>query len=326
MSGMGPDRWTETRETLTELIEWLDDARRWAETAAGHEPLDEEARQAAQAFQSNEPPQNPLPHPPWLDLHDVVAELTALRQEVKLQARSARQDRELSAKTVEHITGALAQLERCRADESARHNAVTDEARRGTTEVLVDLHDALSRSAVEADHVARASIESIHALRARLERRVSAGQSSASSIGGTAIDKLRAVFARFRRPRTPADSTAGETPASITSQASNGGASDLGESFSSLLDDLVALAARLDGLTAGYALGLSRIERALAEFEIVPIEALGQAVDPEQMEVVQSVCDPARPPGIVMAEVRRGYRRQGRIMRFAQVVVNRTST
>jgi hypothetical protein len=42
------------------------------------------------------------------------------------------------------------------------------------------------------------------------------------------------------------------------------------------------------------------------------------------MEVVQVVADADAPPGTVTDEVRRGYRRHGRIYRFAQVVATRS--
>lgn len=322
MSGTGLDRWTEARETLTELIEWLDDARQWAETTApGQEPTDEEARHAAQAFAVSEPPEHLGTDRPPLDLHVVVAELTALRQEVKLQTRTARQDRELAAKTVEELSGALDQLERWRADESVRRDAAVAEARRGTAELLVDLHDALSRSFAEADRVVRTTFEALGPSPAGGPIEL---QSSASSFGETIMQHARTLFDRVRRWRRGAD-VAPNQPAAAAASLTDSRGTDRGREENHALahNDPTAIARRLEGVTDGYALALRRIERALAEFEIEPIEAVGRAVDPELMEVVQSIRDAAQPPGTVVAEVRRGYRRQGRVMRFAQVVVNR---
>jgi hypothetical protein len=73
MSSTSLDRWTEARETLVELIEWLDDARQWAESAVpAQEPVDEEARQAAQVFAASELPELPAADRPPLDLHDTI--------------------------------------------------------------------------------------------------------------------------------------------------------------------------------------------------------------------------------------------------------------
>ena len=43
--------------------------------------------------------------------------------------------------------------------------------------------------------------------------------------------------------------------------------------------------------------------------------------DPESMEAVEATADSGRPDGEVLAMMRRGYRRDGRVFRFAQVRV-----
>jgi len=78
-------------------------------------------------------------------------------------------------------------------------------------------------------------------------------------------------------------------------------------------------------LTAGYALIVLRLERALAAYGIEPMACLGHPVDAERMEVVQIVVDPAQLPATVIDEVRRGYLQGGRVYRFAQVVATRSS-
>jgi hypothetical protein len=85
------------------------------------------------------------------------------------------------------------------------------------------------------------------------------------------------------------------------------------------------LADRLDGLAAGVLLNVQRLERALTAYGIEPIACLGQPVDSEAMEVVQIVTDPTHPSGVVIDEVRRGYRRHGRVYRAAQVVATRST-
>jgi len=86
-----------------------------------------------------------------------------------------------------------------------------------------------------------------------------------------------------------------------------------------------SLAARLEGLAEGAQLNRQRVERALAAYGIEPIACLGKPVDTALMEVVQIVVDPAQPPGMVLDEVRRGYRRHGQVYRFAQVVATRAT-
>jgi molecular chaperone GrpE len=86
------------------------------------------------------------------------------------------------------------------------------------------------------------------------------------------------------------------------------------------------MAERLEGLVEGYRLNLQRLERLLAAYDLTPIPCLGRPVDAELMEVVQVVVDPTQPAGIVTDEIRRGYRRGGRVYRFAQVVATRTGS
>jgi molecular chaperone GrpE len=78
-----------------------------------------------------------------------------------------------------------------------------------------------------------------------------------------------------------------------------------------------ALAAVIDG----YAMSLQRIDRALADHGLEPVAAAGRPFDPEMMEAVEASAGSGRPPGEVLAEIRRGYRRNGRVVRCALVRV-----
>jgi molecular chaperone GrpE len=69
----------------------------------------------------------------------------------------------------------------------------------------------------------------------------------------------------------------------------------------------------------GYAMSLRRAERAFPDFGLEPIDCLGQPFDPETMEVVEVGGQGAA--GTVTEEIRRGYRCNGRIVRYAQVRV-----
>lgn len=77
----------------------------------------------------------------------------------------------------------------------------------------------------------------------------------------------------------------------------------------------------LASLADGYALSLRRIERVLPEFGLEPIATLGQPFDPNTMEVVEVAA--GGPSGTVLNEVRRGYRWNGTVFRYAQVTVAR---
>jgi molecular chaperone GrpE len=71
-------------------------------------------------------------------------------------------------------------------------------------------------------------------------------------------------------------------------------------------------------------MGLQRLERALSQHGLEAIPAAGEPFDPERMEVLEAVDGTGRPPGEVLAEVRRGYLWRGRVFRYAQVRVARS--
>jgi molecular chaperone GrpE len=77
----------------------------------------------------------------------------------------------------------------------------------------------------------------------------------------------------------------------------------------------------LTSLLTGYTMSLQRLERALRQHGLEPIEAVGVPFDPERMEAVEAVRDSGRPSGEVLEEVRRGYLWNGRVFRYAQVRV-----
>ncbi len=83
--------------------------------------------------------------------------------------------------------------------------------------------------------------------------------------------------------------------------------------------DLVA------ALVEGYVLVHNRLQRALKAVQIERIACVGRPVDPALMTVVEVLDDPARPPGEVVAEIRRGYTWQGRLLRYAEVRAVRTT-
>jgi molecular chaperone GrpE len=77
----------------------------------------------------------------------------------------------------------------------------------------------------------------------------------------------------------------------------------------------------LQGIGDGYAMSLRRVERALPAFGLEPIDCVGRPFDPDTMEVVE--LGDGGPAGTVLEEVRRGYRWNGTVFRFAQVKVAR---
>jgi molecular chaperone GrpE len=70
-------------------------------------------------------------------------------------------------------------------------------------------------------------------------------------------------------------------------------------------------------------MSLQRIDRALRQHGLEPIPTVGDVYDPELMEAVEVVAGSGLAAGEVVQEVRRGYRWNGRVFRYAQVRVAR---
>lgn len=77
----------------------------------------------------------------------------------------------------------------------------------------------------------------------------------------------------------------------------------------------------LAGMADGYTMSLRRVEKALEAAGLVAIPTVGRAFDPELMEAVEVVSGDTS--GVVTEEVRRGYTRNGSVVRFALVKVAR---
>lgn len=83
-------------------------------------------------------------------------------------------------------------------------------------------------------------------------------------------------------------------------------------------------AARFVGdLAQGMALTLRRLDEVLSRRGVRPVECLGQPFDPQTMHASGTRHDPGREPGRVLEELRQGFLQQGRLLRAAEVIVNK---
>lgn len=83
---------------------------------------------------------------------------------------------------------------------------------------------------------------------------------------------------------------------------------------------------RSDGLEAwreGQAMTLGRLDRILADRQVVVVMVVGRPFDPRTMRAVATVEDQSRDHGLVVAEVRPGFLWGDDLLRPAEVVVNR---
>lgn len=317
---------------LTDWLAWLDETQHWVETTAATDPISEPAELTVSddeiTAQTPPAPASEAADAPAsrADLYTLLAAMTALRQEVNLQTRSARRDREQASETWEALSSVIDQLSR-----EAEEEDTSPEVDSVHVDVLLELHDALSRAERQARQVIASTVDTLHDWRTRQEMEmqpetdgaleeppvdVKACAPAAPAKPG-AFGRLRGWFGGSATPDV-------EPPTATDEQTDDAAVAEDVQTWVEIGDESGRMADRLEGLMIGYRLSLQRLERILLTCGIEPISCLGQSVDPELMEVVQIVSDTTKPPGGVADEVRCGYRRYGQVYRFAQVVATRS--
>jgi len=73
------------------------------------------------------------------------------------------------------------------------------------------------------------------------------------------------------------------------------------------------------------AMNLQRLDDILARRGVRPLRVLGLRFDPQTMHAAEAGPDPGQADGLVLAELRRGFVQGQRLLRPAEVVVNRLS-
>jgi molecular chaperone GrpE (heat shock protein) len=245
-------------------------------------------------------PPAPVPEPPAVDLHALVAQFTALRHEVNLQTKAARTSLEQTGQALEQLEGAVDEL---------RERPAADDETTPLLKALIDVYDNLAL-----------------ALRQVERQRGAIDEPLAELVDGTKV------------PEVPKAMEAG--PVAVrpgfwwrligVSAGRSLGTVDVGAMLKELeaRRQRIVEAARLarssfDGLLAGYRMSLNRVDRAIEQAGLEVIAAEGEAFDPELMEVVEVAGDTGCPAGEVVEEVRRGYLRGEVVFRYAQVKVAR---
>lgn len=274
-------------------------------------------REAVTRGQLAEPP---APQAEPIDLHTLLAHLTALKHEVHLQTRAARAQQEQGAQALGELSEAL-ELLREQASAAPPDGAVdTEEAVRPLLKTLVDTYDALALAEREVKRVqelveaeAREPAASPPPESTPTPEPVTLAEPPAVPSFGRLVgidrlarwlhDVLSALAQKLAEGRPAPSVAAPSAPAPSTTER---------------------VRQLLGSVAAGYTMSLQRVDRALRQHGLEPIDTVGRPFDPERMEVLDVVPDSGRPSGEVVGEVRRGYLRNGRVFRYAQVRVARS--
>jgi molecular chaperone GrpE len=233
------------------------------------------------------------------DLFTFLEQLTALRHEVNLQTKATRAGQEQHAASLIQLTRALDALQQAHSG-NARDG---EDGLRPVLKTLIELHDALSMASREAQRVSDLVLPVLPA---------------AADWGTEGPPELPVAHNPPRWVRW-----LGVRCADLSAYRSELAAwrcrqDDLAQQRRKGIERVQQL---LASLTAGYTMGIQRIERALKQHGLEAIAATEQPFDPERMEAIDIVTGSGQPSGRVLDEVQRGYLWNGRVFRFAKVRV-----
>lgn len=231
------------------------------------------------------------------DLHTLLGQMLALRQEVNLQTRASRSQQEQNAETLQQLSQALDALE-------SRHQEAQDAQQQEPTEklrpllkVLVDIHDALSLAHREVQRLQDGLLVFLDQVRAEITQEPQLPRFSRWARWLGLEQSSQKFLHRLYRSYQERSRTAARK-----------------------LDRVPQF---LASVLTGYAMSLQRLQRALEQQGLEPIECLGEPFDPETMEVVEVVHEAGRSGSEVIEEVRRGYLWRNKVFRCALVRVAR---
>ena len=213
-------------------------------------------------------------------LYQLVEAFTALRQDIKLQARDVRNLSDRAETAVEALHAAQQRFDAAQERERGARETSGNEEARAFARALTDLDESLERSLSELER-ARAGLES--GLADRLAESIEARQHPRSP-----WDRLR--------PRLGRDRIAAAAREALSAESG-----------------------RLERVVEGQRLMHERLRRAMAERGLRRIACVGELVDPHCMRVVAADDAPGARPDEVTAEVRPGYWWNDALLRPAEV-------
>ncbi len=220
-------------------------------------------------------------------LIDLVREFTALRHEVKLQTKSARGLDEQVAEAIAALAAAGSDLEDAGRQFRAVEPKEAEAARRAALPLvlmLADLDEALARGAAAME----AACSRLH-----------------GELADTHARQLADAYEALPR---------------WIHWACRDWYTQICDLNRAQQDARMKI---VESLLDGYTLVRRRLQRSMAKKRLCRIDSLGMPVDPNAMTVVEvvDVADaPGHAPGTVIEEVRPGYRWNGRVVRFAEVL------
>jgi len=255
------------------------------------------------------PPEEPV------DLHALVGQFTALRHEVNLQTKAARAALEQNATALQQLEEAVAELREPTEIEEPPEQPKSNEELKPLLKAVIDAYDALSQASRQIDKQKTAIYAGLASVRE--EMRIELPPLVVADVQEKPGFWKRFFSAEPEPPQSPSPET------SPLTEWHRSTTRKLKEREQKAREACDYLKDALDGLLTGYAMSMNRVDRVLTKFGLEPIQVNGERFDPEMMEVVEAVPNSGRQLGEVVEEVRRGYRWNGSVFRYAQVRVAR---
>ncbi len=275
-----------------------------------------------------------------VDLHTLVSQFIALRHEVNLQTRATRSQQEQNSQTLDALQRSLEELRQAQAQAQGQAPGPDPEqaaeARvRPLLKVLLDLTDLMTLAGREVGRVQSSLKANADAVKEKFRAPpvladLETELTPAVSIPPPPVVVQPSLWQRlFGKPSAsaglPAAQPIAEAPPCRRWEKQREQLLRWFEERSRQAEEALDSSARLvESVLAGYTMSRQRLQRALDDFGLEPIECEGGPFDPETMEVVEAVGQTGLPAGEVIEEVRRGYLWRGRVFRYAQVKVARS--
>jgi molecular chaperone GrpE len=257
---------------------------------------------------------SPPPPPDFVDLQTLVGQFTALRQEVNLQTRAVRTQQEQNAETLRQNAALVQALERA----DAKQNEQLDDNRAREQDSLLR---PLLKALVEIADSQILAIRELSRVVDKVDTLLTAPcAESGAEVVRTGNHLLPYPPAMGFWARLTGTAQLAEYQRQLAAQSANTVSHDMSTSL--IAEETISqIRGILNSALAGLQLGLQRMERVMVEYQLQPILSVGEAFDPERMEVVEVVSDSGRRTSEVIEELRRGYIWKGKVFRFAQVRV-----
>ncbi len=250
---------------------------------------------------------DPADEPPAdspVDLATLVGQFTALRQDVNLQTKATRTTLEQNATLIARLEEAVDALQAPEEDEAPAATLPP------MLKTLIDVYDTLALAHRQIEKQQAAFHGQIHSL-----------------LESIVVEMPPAVIPESGEKPTFWQKFFGNEPPQVEKSP----LIDWHRVTTKKLQDRQAVVREmteylrdaLAGILTGYAMGMHRIDRMLTSQGLEIIRCTGRRFDPEEMEVAEAVNVPGKQLGEVLDEVRRGYTKDGIVVRFAQVRVAR---